>query len=424
MPQHLTREEIVSIQVLRKKGVPFRGIAKQFGVAESTVRYHVARGESGAADGRAGKARRADAFQGAITEWIASHEAADLDRPPNLKELHEHLVADHGYAGSYKSIVRWVRAHFGKPRIRTYRRVETPPGAQAQTDWGHFKGFLIDGEPADPMAFVMALSHSRKPAVIWSPSRSQVHWLRCHNRAFSRLGGIPAVNRVDNEKTAVSHGAGSWGRINPVYATYARSLRFHVDACQPRQPQAKGKSEAKVKLTRQLQPSRRVYDSWEELQAETDAKVDAWSQRRNCPVTGKTIWDTWREEQAFLQPLPPALPEPFDTVVQREVQRDCLVNFEGRQYTVPFEYVGRLLEVRGCAGKVQLFHAGKMLREYERGTNSRLLVDPTCYEGESTERVVAPQPLGKMGRRLQEIYDMPVETRPLDLYAALAEVAR
>jgi hypothetical protein len=29
-----------------------------------------------------------------------------------------------------------------------------------------------------------------------------------------------------------------------------------------------------------------------------------------------------------------------------------------------------------------------------------------------------------MGRRLQEIYAMPVELRPLDLYAACAEAAR
>jgi len=38
--------------------------------------------------------------------------------------------------------------------------------------------------------------------------------------------------------------------------------------------------------------------------------------------------------------------------------------------------------------------------------------------------VAAPVPLGKMGQRLQEILQQPVEQRPLDLYAALAEVAR
>jgi hypothetical protein len=38
--------------------------------------------------------------------------------------------------------------------------------------------------------------------------------------------------------------------------------------------------------------------------------------------------------------------------------------------------------------------------------------------------VLPPTPLGRMGRRLQEIALMPPEQRPLDIYAALAEVAR
>ena len=40
------------------------------------------------------------------------------------------------------------------------------------------------------------------------------------------------------------------------------------------------------------------------------------------------------------------------------------------------------------------------------------------------ERVAPPVPLGKLGRRLQEIVLQPVEQRRLDLYAALAEVSR
>lgn len=44
--------------------------------------------------------------------------------------------------------------------------------------------------------------------------------------------------------------------------------------------------------------------------------------------------------------------------------------------------------------------------------------------GESTEHALAPPRLGRMGRKLEEIYAMPVEQRPVDLYAALAEVAR
>ena len=46
------------------------------------------------------------------------------------------------------------------------------------------------------------------------------------------------------------------------------------------------------------------------------------------------------------------------------------------------------------------------------------------YEGEATEHVLPPTPLGRMGRRLQEIALLAPEQRPLDLHAALAEVAR
>jgi hypothetical protein len=46
------------------------------------------------------------------------------------------------------------------------------------------------------------------------------------------------------------------------------------------------------------------------------------------------------------------------------------------------------------------------------------------YDGESTDAVLAPPPLGRMGSRLAEIAAMVPERRPVDLYAALVEVAR
>ena len=111
-------------------------------------------------------------------------------------------------------------------------------------------------------------------------------------------------------------------------------------------------------------------------------------------------------------------------VVTRLVGRDCTVRFEGRTYAVPFAYVGTQVEVRGCAGKVQILAQGQVVQEYRRHTQERILIDPRCYQGEATEGVLPPPPLGKLGRRLQEILELPVEQRPLDLYAALAEVAR
>ena len=62
----------------------------------------------------------------------------------------------------------------------------------------------------------------------------QLAWHRVHNEAFKRLGGIAAVNRIDNLKTGVARGSGVWGEINEAYSAYARTMGFHVDPHQVR----------------------------------------------------------------------------------------------------------------------------------------------------------------------------------------------
>jgi len=422
MARRLTKEEVVTIETLAAGGVSNREIARKLAITEGAVRYRLKRSKEPRPDGRAGKVRLATELEAAIETWVEEYGRGD--RPPNVRELYEYLVREHGYEHSYKSVLRYVRDRWGRPPRRTYRRVETVPGAQAQTDWGEYPRVELDRGLESLSVFVMVLSHSRKPAIVWSRRKDQLSWLRCHNEAFRRLGGVPAVNRIDNLKTGISRGAGAWGERTPVYRAYARSLRFHIDACPPRSPEAKGKTEAKVRLCRQLIPPRSSgYMSLEALQEETDERVERWSRQAICPATGLTVEESWLREREHLGELP-ALPEPFDVVVLRPVHRDCLVHFEGRQYAVPFRYVGRLVEVRGCVETVQIWHDGELLREYPRGTVQRLLLDPSCYEGESTAEVRRPTPLGRLGRRLQEIYEMPVAARPVDLYAALAEAAR
>lgn len=423
MPSRLTPEEVVSIQTLAKKGVPVRQIARQLDRNESTVRYHASKAAvPPREDGRRGKQTNCDRVASVIEAWIENRGSGH--RPPNLRELYEDLVEHHQFKGSYKSVVRWVRKRWARPPIRTYRRVETPPGAQAQSDWGHFKEVRIARQPVKPMAFVMALSFSRMMSVAWSPRRDLLCLLDCHNRTFVRLGGIPATNRVDNEKTMVVQGAGSRGQVHPVYSAYARTMGFHVDPCGARQPQAKGKSEAKVKLTRRFGPKRMDYDSWEELDEETATEIEAYAKRTNCPATGKRIWDTWEEERELLRPLPRTMPEPFDCVVQRQVHKDCTIAFEGRQYGVNFRHVGRSVEVRGTSKSVEIYFDGGLVNRYERGTESRILTDPSCYDGEATEHALPPPPLGKLGAELERIASAPVQMRAIDIYARLAEVAR
>lgn len=429
----LSKEHIMTIETLHDKGVTNSAIARTLGVTEGTVRYHVKRRESGASDGRARKRlliERLNLDMVAAAWWRA--EAMRLEsegRPPSVRALHTWLVDEHDYRGSYKSVLKFARANFPRPKRRPFRRVETPPGAQMQTDWGEYRGMEV-GDPGGPTtlyAFTSVLSFSRMPAVVWSRSMKQLAWHRCHNEALIRLGGVAAVNRIDNLKTGIAAGAGAFGRINPAYQRYARTMCFHIDAHEAAAPQQKGKVERMVGIGRTIDPRRCRFETLDGLQTWTDDRIIESAKRRICPATGKTIYETWlQDEVPLLRPLPDVMPEPFDVAVRRPVYKDCTVRFENRTYPVPFAYVGDQVEVRGCDGVVQIVDrcTGTVLRSHPRGTDERILIDSTCYEGPSTETVEAPRPLGRMARKLQEIAETPVEQRPLDLYAALAEVAR
>lgn len=416
----LGRETRMTISELAGHGQSGRAIARILSVDESTVRYHLDRQHTGAVDGRTRQVHKAARLGEAITHYLEDLKAG----PVNLAMLREWLIAEHDYAGSLRGLQRYFRRHFPKPAVRARRRVETPPGAQAQADWAEWPKVWIAGRAVYAYQFHLRLSHSRYGARVWAPRADQLGWHQVHNEGFRRLGGVTATVRVDNTKTAVSRGAGAWGELNPSYRRYAKAVRFHIDPCPVRHPQAKGKVERGIGADRAWREvSERDWSGWDELQAWTDARVTHEAKARMCPATGTSVWDAWQAEQRCLAQVP-LLPEPFNLVATRIVAPDCTVAFEARRYSVPFACMGQVVTVHGCSRVVQVWAEGRVIAEHPRQGRERIVIDPRHYEGDATTHVLPPLPLGRMGRRLQTIAEMAPQRRPLDLYAALAEVAR
>jgi DNA replication protein DnaC len=225
---------------------------------------------------------------------------------------------------------------------------------------------------------------------------------------------VAAVNRIDNLKTGIAWGCGAWGQINEHYRVYARTMGFHVDACEVRSPKQKGKTERRVGDCKGLDVQGQRFDGLAGLQTWTDLDRAARAIQRICPATGLSVAESWEAEKPFLRLLPELLPEPFDLVRTAPVHKDCTVHFDGRSYVVPFTHVGRDVEVRGCSGRVQIVdpQTAAVLISYPRHTQERILIDPACYEGPGTAGVLPPKPLGRMAKKLQEIASLAVE-RPV-----------
>lgn len=425
---------------MQDHGTSTRRLAKQFRVTEGAVRYRLRKLEEGPReDGRAKQPTALDDYAaavGVIQEELEDGRLTGEGRPCQVQMIYEILVRDHGYAGSYQAVVRHLRRKHGRPRLRAFRRVETPPGVQAQHDWFDVR-VPIGHQERGVQALIGTLSHSRAKFCWVSDDQSQLAWHTGHLALFERYAGVPLWVRIDNLKTGVASGAGHTAVLNHSYEVFARTCGFEIDPCRPGTGSDKGKAERGVRTFRSAfgEVFRRGAGSLDELGWLLDEQARKLMDRLICPVTGTTVAEAFRAEQQVLQPLP-TMADPFDLVVTRRVSRDCLVSFEGRRYSVPFAWVGRHVDVWGTLTHVVIRGAGEELARHARGTQARLLIDPEHYEGPSTDRVERPTPLGRRARlqvaglssaARQALLRTPTReqiVRPLDEYVRLVEALR
>jgi hypothetical protein len=75
--------------------------------------------------------------------------------------------------------------------------------------------------------------------------------------------------------------------------------------------------------------------------------------------------------------------------------------------------------VRGAGERVQILADGRVVKTYPRGTQALLLIDQSDYEGESTDRVICPTPLGELGAQIVLARSWEAPRRSIEQYAAL-----
>jgi hypothetical protein len=435
----LTREQIMVAEGILRRGTSVRQMAQQLGVTEGALRYRLrqrARGEP--LDGRRFQPTATDGFEAAIhgiLERLDDGRLTGEGRPAQARRVFEMLRRDYEFSGSYKSVVRHLARRYGRPPVRALRRVETPPGVQAQHDWFEVQTTLAGRSVSLPV-LIGTLSHSRARFPWVSRSADQLAWHTGHLELFRRYGGVPLWVRIDNLKTGVGRGAGATAVLNRAYQIFARELGFEIDPCRVRKGQDKGKVERSVRIFRDHFGDlfARNWRDLSPLQEALDERATGLMTRLKCPVTGTRVEAALQAERAHLQPLT-RIGEPFDVIVSRQVSLDCLVSFEGRRYSVPFAWVGRLVEVLGTARQVVIRAGGaggQEIARHPRHTDALLVLDPAHYEGESTERVLAPTPLGRRARlqlaglstssarALEQLPEAGIQ-RPIDAYASLVE---
>ena len=288
-----------------------------------------------------------------------------------------------GYEGGYDAVRRYAK---GWRRTRT--AVTAPafvplvfaPGEAYQFDWSH-EIVLIGGTTTTVKVAHVRLCHSRMLFVRAYPRESQEMVFDAHDRAFAFFRGTCQRGIYDNMKTAVETiFVGRERAYNRRFLQMCSHYLVEPVACTPASGWEKGQVENQVGLVRErlFTPRIRV-KSYDELNALLLDGVIAYAKAHPHPEQpDRTVWQAFEAERTALVPYAGR----FDGfhAVAASVSSTCLVRFDNNKYSVAASAIGRPVEVRAYAERVEIRQDGRVVAEHERAFGrGQTVYDPWHY---------------------------------------------
>jgi transposase len=353
-----------------------------------------------------------------------------LERGVEITTIFDRLRTDHGYGGSYGSVLRFAR----KLRPETPEvtvRMHSAPGEEAQVDFGSAGKFVdpSSGHLRVAYVFVMTLSYSRHQYAELVFDQRIPTWLGLHRRAFAWFGGVPAKIVLDNLKAAVLTAALHDPVLSEAYRRFARHYDFLVSPARPRTPQHKGKVESGVHFVK------RSFLAGQEFAdlARANVRLRDWVQERagtrEHGTTRQAPLALFETERPSLQPLPR---EPFELTEIRlaTLHRDCHVAIDGSYYSAPYAHVGKRLEVYLFERVVQIYAGVELLTTHIRAeAKGTWRTNPAHYPPEKAAYLEkTPRFCREMARSIGPsvftVVDDLLADRPLDRLRSVQAILR
>lgn len=255
---------------------------------------------------------------------------------------------------------------------RATMHINRKPGEQIEVDWAGDTAKLVDpytGEITEAYIFVGVMTYSQYAYVEAFPDEKQQSWIDAHVRMYEYFGGVARILVPDNCKTAVIHNK-DWKdqRINAVYHEMAEHYGTAIIPARVRKPKDKPNAEGNVSnISTWIIAALRneQFFTIAELNAAIREKLEDLNHRSFQKKEGSRYELFHDEELPLLTPLPTTRYELADWK-QATVQFNYHISVDGMLYSIPYEYIGKKVNVRITGTIIEVFYNQDRIASHRR----------------------------------------------------------
>jgi transposase len=280
-------------------------------------------------------------------------------------KLYEQLIPQ-GYKGAYCTVARYLKKiRATKSSSSAFVPLCFDPGDAMQFDFSH-EVVVLDGIEQTVKVAHFRLSHSRQSFVIAYHRESLEMILDAFAQAIEFYQGVPRRVIIDNPKTMVSKiFKGKERPFNPRFLAMANHYLIEPVACTPAAGWEKGQVENQVRNIRgNFFTPKLHFASLAELNVYLHASCIKLADNAHPEFKDISIKECFESEKPYLQAPIQAFDGYVDTTTS--VNSTCQVQHDTNCYSVPYNYVGKVVTLLIYARCIKILCAGKLIAQHAR----------------------------------------------------------
>lgn len=309
-----------------------------------------------------------DQFEPIIRQWLTE----DLKNPPkqrhNAQRIFDRLEEEFNFTGGSSTVRAWVREikkELNIDHMEAFLPLVHDPVGHAQCDWTPALA-RINGQEVSGDLFLLRMSFSKAFFVRFYPHQRQEAFFDAHEQAFHFFGAVPGQILYDNLKTAVRKVLiGRRREEQDSFLKFRAHHGFDSQFCNVAKGNEKGIVEGLARYVKNhIFTPVPEFSSIEALNDWLATRCQALNERPRgkCKLS---FADLFAQEKATLLPLSK---HTFDCCSRKEVKanRFSLITFDKNQYSVPVDWVGRLLTIKGYVHEIRIYDKQTLLATHSR----------------------------------------------------------